>query len=644
MGFKFNPFLGDLDKVLNLLKIKTDLCFIPDPIDGDVNIKVAGDSGARLKFQLPDNMDSPIDAAIFDSDDPTNGGLSVDFRPSDTIWLSNFVRVQDSMELVNTESGISSQIQWRLDNSVPSTGLRLWGVGTTDPGFGSFSMLLGTGVGSGSNNILSTGGAFDFRIQAASGQVVDIGPRWRSSDTLSYAGNPDQAVEVNPTFNTINDARWNVFGMRLQPQFNATAGGASFISPAGGFSSNANLNIASMASNPSGAIFYSATASSSVTGGSRTMPLSIGINCQTGANTSGTVSNAYAVNAQALTGLGGTNTAAISGRFLMPINFLGGTNNNAYGIRINGAGNATTNRIAIYQDNATPENRILGNTAFGYDGTPFWEVDISGALRLQDTTSSIILGGTGASDHTVRMYQPSAGVLSLGGRNGTNNEDLEFDFESTADIVEISSTTGSDIRFEGMQIGVNVDPGSNVLYLKQLSDGNGTGLKLEGSGGNVNDREFQWSHISGGQLTFRRQTIGGGGASYVYSVNTSGQFGVGQFGAQAQLDVAGDCIIREGLDTREGRIKNVTRVTSTPYTVLASDHNVFVDSDSAAVTVNLPAGVAGTEYRIVNTGSSGNDVTINPDGSELLLGANSSFALSDGDSLIIVYETTEGWW
>ena len=45
----------------------------------------------------------------------------------------------------------------------------------------------------------------------------------------------------------------------------------------------------------------------------------------------------------------------------------------------------------------------------------------------------------------------------------------------------------------------------------------------------------------------------------------------------------------------------------------------------------------------MNTGISSNELTITPDGSENLLGANDSFILFDGEALIITYETTDGW-
>ena len=92
-----------------------------------------------------------------------------------------------------------------------------------------------------------------------------------------------------------------------------------------------------------------------------------------------------------------------------------------------------------------------------------------------------------------------------------------------------------------------------------------------------------------------------------------------------------------------GRIVGVARVTE-DATLTAAHHNVFVDTDDAAITISLPAGVAGTKYRIVNTGNSDNDVTLVPDGSELLFGENASERIADSEALIIVYESTEGWW
>jgi len=85
---------------------------------------------------------------------------------------------------------------------------------------------------------------------------------------------------------------------------------------------------------------------------------------------------------------------------------------------------------------------------------------------------------------------------------------------------------------------------------------------------------------------------------------------------------------------------HVTRITGA--TTLDTTHdNVFADTDAAAFTVSLPAGIQDTYYRIVNTGTDA--LTISPNGAELLLGTNSDFVLAHAESLILMYDATEGW-
>jgi hypothetical protein len=81
-----------------------------------------------------------------------------------------------------------------------------------------------------------------------------------------------------------------------------------------------------------------------------------------------------------------------------------------------------------------------------------------------------------------------------------------------------------------------------------------------------------------------------------------------------------------------------------PYTVILYDEVIFCDTDAGAITINLPAGRNGLGYRIINCGSAGNDVSVVPDGSELIDGVNASKTLSDGSVIDLCYEPTEGWW
>lgn len=94
------------------------------------------------------------------------------------------------------------------------------------------------------------------------------------------------------------------------------------------------------------------------------------------------------------------------------------------------------------------------------------------------------------------------------------------------------------------------------------------------------------------------------------------------------------------LATSSSVTSHSVRVATTPYTVLASDHVIFFDTDVAAITANLPAGTQGRKLTLKNCGA--NDLTMTPNGAELLDGANASKAMSRG-TLDLVYDTTEGW-
>ncbi len=113
----------------------------------------------------------------------------------------------------------------------------------------------------------------------------------------------------------------------------------------------------------------------------------------------------------------------------------------------------------------------------------------------------------------------------------------------------------------------------------------------------------------------------------------------GNFGTNRWLLIDGST---GELETFSGRKITEDRHTGNT-TLTAVHHKVFGDTDGGAFTYTLPAGVAKTHYRLTNTGTSSNNLTITPDGSELLIGDNSSFVLFDGEELDIVYDATEGW-
>ena len=89
--------------------------------------------------------------------------------------------------------------------------------------------------------------------------------------------------------------------------------------------------------------------------------------------------------------------------------------------------------------------------------------------------------------------------------------------------------------------------------------------------------------------------------------------------------------------------RTTTRVIATA-TIADTDYQWNGNTDAGGFTLTLPAGIQDANYKIVNTGTSSNILSVAPNGSENLIGANSAFDLQDGESLIISYDTTDGWY
>ena len=93
----------------------------------------------------------------------------------------------------------------------------------------------------------------------------------------------------------------------------------------------------------------------------------------------------------------------------------------------------------------------------------------------------------------------------------------------------------------------------------------------------------------------------------------------------------------------KGATYNTTRITTSPYTVLSTDNIIFCDTNTSAITVNLPVGVEGKNYKVINCGSSGNDVIVDGNGTEKVYGELTQ-TISDGEVINIHYNSIEGWY
>jgi len=91
------------------------------------------------------------------------------------------------------------------------------------------------------------------------------------------------------------------------------------------------------------------------------------------------------------------------------------------------------------------------------------------------------------------------------------------------------------------------------------------------------------------------------------------------------------------------KIKRIT-VADSPYPVALFDRNLYADTDGGAITILLRPGVNEERLTVKNCGTAGNDVTLTPNGAEMLFGVNGNEVMVDGEVLDLQYETTEGWY
>ena len=95
----------------------------------------------------------------------------------------------------------------------------------------------------------------------------------------------------------------------------------------------------------------------------------------------------------------------------------------------------------------------------------------------------------------------------------------------------------------------------------------------------------------------------------------------------------------------EGETTSTSRITaaSTPYSAPVTDNVIFCNTDDGAIGVTLPSGLVGAHCKVVNCGSSGNDVTISGSGVQKVMGVATQ-TLADGEVLDLHFNTIEHWW
>jgi len=169
------------------------------------------------------------------------------------------------------------------------------------------------------------------------------------------------------------------------------------------------------------------------------------------------------------------------------------------------------------------------------------------------------------------------------------------------------------------------------------------GANLQGDAISIPD--FSYARIKSGRFGLYNAKDGGyTGYIFKYDVSEDEWYITDNSGNQNIKFVrsTGGLILAGTLQTGAGRISNTSRYTTT-QNVLATDENIFCNTDGGSWTLTLLAGVEGTYYKIINCGSSGNTLTIDGNGTEKVMNELTQ-ETSDGDVIDLVYNATEGWW
>lgn len=270
--------------------------------------------------------------------------------------------------------------------------------------------------------------------------------------------------------------------------------------------------------------------------------------------------------------------------------FFQGINNTSLGHRALekitiGLGNTSVGRDSGREITSGVNNTTFGNRAGG---------------KIKTGNSNLAIGNISLENIVGTDENVAIGVLALSSTSGLSEitGNVAIGHESGRNI-----RTGGDFNtFIGWEAGKNTSTGSRNILI---------GKGIEAISPTEND------HLNIGDIIFGQLD--------------TGNVGIGNSNPKSTLDINGS------LGLKIQRNTTTTTIDDTAYQWNG-------DTNLAGFSYTLPVGVQNRTYKIVNVGTSGNQLEVIPNGTENLLGVNSSFILNDGESLIIGFDTTDNWY
>lgn len=291
-------------------------------------------------------------------------------------------------------------------------------------------------------------------------------------------------------------------------------------------------------------------------------------------------------------------------------------------------------------------------------------ISCAGDARVRCSTN----GATWLKTSMTAAAAVDGAALSLRGIQLANvvSETVLFDH-----LVEVASGDFAVIEMEGIYGGINstVIDNSGTVSLFRLVDSvflSGGGLNGSISNGQVNGNLITGpSSFSGGRNRIHGNTfsqgvtftgvsssfIGNGFGPSVSNLDTSGSTATGLLTGNTiigNFSINGTRTISASKYDSVGEnamVSSTTDVTAATYTAGGGEQHINADCTSNAITISLPAAstMAGRWLNVKKIDSTGNVVTIDPNGSETIDGATTISLTMQYESVTLYSDGTE-WW
>lgn len=254
-------------------------------------------------------------------------------------------------------------------------------------------------------------------------------------------------------------------------------------------------------------------------------------------------------------------------------------------------------------------NSIMSNGTFiNHTGTA--PSNFGGIVRIADTVS-LTLGTDGGN--RVQLSRPSAGVMRMIGAGGSFNEGLDWNFNSAADRILVTSTTSArlQISLDKQSWGSTNPSGTNNWRFIWTTSADTAGIAGEWSdalithGANLDINGLAMSVVDSWRVNPRGYTLSGGTISEVATFNINGMTtsGIGS-ALTAALRISGRSVHRGSVNLHPITAANLTGDVNN-YTGMGTGTSqrsmLRVSTDGVAARTITGFDVAATSVRVNDT-------------------------------------------